>query len=328
MAAVHHSWLVNPLAQRAGTFRPNCATLFLLLALGLQSILAAAQTASSPQAKKPTQGSSTPAAAEPTSPPPAQIWLPPLQSPSHQPVIDWNGKLLTIDADNSSLSDILIAIRSRTGTPIDMPASAKTERVAVHLGPASIRDVISALLYGTDFNYVIQSSEDDATALERVIVTASDDQGSEDMLTSDPSPKGKVRMMRGWAAPGKRDFEVAHANSQEENSSTVAEPASEPSPDQSPVADAADSATTNPQTENQPSTANATNPSSSTESNNTSAASDQSVSHGETTEASGSADSSGGAPSIADMEQNMQKMYQQRQQLQAQQNRAAQTPPE
>src|SRR5438270_5287855 len=155
------------------------------------------------------------------SPTPAPTTAPPLvtieveQSPAQPPVtqapvVSWDGKQLTIDAENTSLSEILLAIRSRTGASIEMPPSTSSERVAVHMGPAPVREVLSSLLYGTDFNYVIQSSDGDEEGLGKVIITAREKDGSEDASASN-TPAGRgVRLMPGYAAPGKRDFEVKH----------------------------------------------------------------------------------------------------------------------
>jgi hypothetical protein len=253
------------------------------------------------------------------------------------PVIAWDGKLLTIDAENSSLSDILLAIRSHTGASIEMPGSTNRERIAIHLGPAPVREVISSLLYGTDFNYVIQSSEDDQTALGKVIITSRDGDDSEEIVTADtgsnPSNplKPKMRLMPGYAAPGKRDFEVALSNKIEESSASAAEtPAADssaPVEDQPSVAAGTDSNTTKPQTDTHPvASADATNSSSSSDSATLTTA--ESVTAGAGTVPPGSSDASseGDPSSTSHMEQTLQKMYQQRQQLQAQQNRATQTP--
>lgn len=152
MAEVLRSGFAKFVAGGRATFRPNLVALALLTSgLFIQTVSAQAPAA---QPKKAPQANSAQPADTPT-PPPAQIWLPPLQNPEHAPLIEWDGKLLTIDAENSSLSDIMLGIRSHTGASIDMPASANRERIAVHLGPAPIREVLSSLLYGTDFNYVI-----------------------------------------------------------------------------------------------------------------------------------------------------------------------------
>ena len=326
------------LLVRRGWNAPTKSARFVLV-LGasvlLPAIFVCAQS-SSPQTKRTPQGGSNPAASEPAGPPPGQIWLPPLQAAEHAPVIAWDGKLLTIDAENSSLSDILLAIRSHTGASIEMPGSTSRERIAIHLGPAPVREVLSSLLYGTDFNYVIQSSEDDQTALGKVIIISRDGDESDDIVTADTdsnpanSLRSNMRHMPGYAAPGKRDFEGALSNENEEASSSAETPAADsslPVQDQPSVAAATDSNTANPQTGNHPvASAEATDSSSSSDSATLTAAESGTGAPGTAPAGSSDASNEGETSSTSHMEQTLQKMYQQRQQLQAQQNRAAQTP--
>ena len=331
MAEGLRSGFATFLAGGRGTFRPNLIALALLFTSGLLLQTTSAQVPPA-QAKKAPQGNSAPPADAPP-PPPAQIWLPPLQNPEHAPVIEWDGKLLTIDAENSSLSDVMLGIRSRTGASIDMPASANRERIAVHLGPAPIREVLSSLLYGTDFNYVIQSTEDDDTALGKVILIPRDDSSQgQDSVADEGQSKPKMRLAPRYAAPGKRDFEVAHARAATEDSSSpaadtsVAEtPAADASanPDQ-PAATTVDSASANTSTDAQPATSESADSSSPADTNNTLTASGQSLSSATPAMSTGGSSTAGGTPTtIGEMEQNLQNMYKQRQQLQAQQNRPA-----
>lgn len=60
-------------------------------------------------------------------------------------------------------------MRNQTGANVDVPANA-TERVAGNFGPGPARDVLSSLLNGSHFNYVLLGSASNADALERVIL--------------------------------------------------------------------------------------------------------------------------------------------------------------
>jgi flagellar biosynthesis GTPase FlhF len=86
------------------------------------------------------------------------------------PQVSYQDGQLTIVAPNSTLADILKAVRKQTGAEIDIP-DAK-ERVATHLGPGPARDVIAELLNGSRFNYVLLGSPSDAAALTRVVLVA------------------------------------------------------------------------------------------------------------------------------------------------------------
>lgn len=208
---------MNPLSGEIRGSRqvwPCCRQVMLGLAMWLVVSCVFAQTPpASVQEKKPP----VPAAA-PQLAPPVQASAPPAAAapepaPERPPVITWDGKLLTIDAENSSLEQILIAIRAQTNATMEIPASAASERVALQIGPASIRDVLSTLLYGSSFDYVIQSADDDPDSLRSLILTArgqADDSADAPAVAASAGGTGtgiakppNARMMKGWVAPGK-----------------------------------------------------------------------------------------------------------------------------
>jgi hypothetical protein len=81
-----------------------------------------------------------------------------------------NGQL-SIVAPNSTLGDILRAVRKQTEAEMDIPSNA-TERVVTHLGPGPAREVMAELLNGSRFNYVLLGSQSDANLLTRVVLVA------------------------------------------------------------------------------------------------------------------------------------------------------------
>ncbi|HEX3738309.1 MAG TPA: hypothetical protein VHV29_01165 [Terriglobales bacterium] len=84
------------------------------------------------------------------------------------PQVSFANNQLTIVAPNSTLADILKAVRKQTGAEIDVPAAP--DRVVTHLGPGPARDVIADLLNGSRFNYVLLGSPGDDTVLTRVVL--------------------------------------------------------------------------------------------------------------------------------------------------------------
>src|ERR1700687_5042983 len=82
------------------------------------------------------------------------------------PQVSYQNGQLTIVAPNSTLGDILRAVRKQTGAEIEVP-DAK-ERVVTHLGPAPAAEVMADLLNGSRFNYVLLGSPDDAHVLTKV----------------------------------------------------------------------------------------------------------------------------------------------------------------
>ena len=104
--------------------------------------------------------------------PPSSL-IPPEQVRSGEPQVSFDGKQLTIIANNSTLSDILDAVRASTGAEIDVPAGASGQHLAeVRLGPGPAREVLASLLSWTDFGYIIQASDTNPLGIQSVILVA------------------------------------------------------------------------------------------------------------------------------------------------------------
>ena len=86
------------------------------------------------------------------------------------PQVSYQNGQLTIVAPNSTLGDILRAVRKQTGAEIEIPAA--TERVVTHLGPGPAREVVAELLNGSRFNYVLLGSAGNDGVLTRVVLVA------------------------------------------------------------------------------------------------------------------------------------------------------------
>lgn len=86
------------------------------------------------------------------------------------PQVTFENNQLTIVAPNSTLGDILKAVRKQTGAEIEVPAAP--ERVVTRLGPGPAREVLADLLNGSRFNYVLLGSPSDEAALTRVVLVA------------------------------------------------------------------------------------------------------------------------------------------------------------
>jgi hypothetical protein len=96
----------------------------------------------------------------------------PLDSiPAVPPQVSYQSGELTIVAPNSTLGDILRAVRKQTAAEIEIPGNAN-ERVATHLGPGPARAVMAELLNGSKFNYVLLGSPSDVSQLTRVVLVA------------------------------------------------------------------------------------------------------------------------------------------------------------
>lgn len=125
---------------------------------------AAAQTAPRPV----TSHRHKPPAAQPAAQqPPVQQFVPPPQpeqpkwpvndAPS-QPSVTWDSQGLRIQATNSSLSAILNQVETQTGAKVE--GMSGDERVFGEFGPGQPRDVLSQLLHGSSYDFLLLGAGD------------------------------------------------------------------------------------------------------------------------------------------------------------------------
>jgi hypothetical protein len=100
-----------------------------------------------------------------------EITPPPPLPPPVPLVVTFQAGLLTITSNQATLSEVLFAVHQRTGAEIAIPAGAEQEKVVAALGPAPAPEVLSHLLNGSKFNFLILSSTDDPRSLDRVILS-------------------------------------------------------------------------------------------------------------------------------------------------------------
>jgi hypothetical protein len=138
-----------------------------VLCLGTAMVADTAQARHHHRANKKTQPQLPPLPSGPTGP----IQQMPLDSMAPvAPRVSYENGQLTIVAPNSTLGDILRAVRKQTGAEIDVPDAR--ERVVTTIGPGPAQDVMSQLLNGSRFNYVLLGSPNDPKALTRVVLVA------------------------------------------------------------------------------------------------------------------------------------------------------------
>lgn len=106
----------------------------------------------------------------PPQPPPVPVELTLAQKPAVPPQVTFQNGQLTIVAENSTIGDVLRAVRNKTGASVEMPPNA-TQRIVSHVGPGSARDVLASFLNGCDFNYVLLGAAGDSGAVQKIIVT-------------------------------------------------------------------------------------------------------------------------------------------------------------
>ena len=85
--------------------------------------------------------------------------------------VDFADGMLSIHANNASLSEVLFQIQKKTGAEIAIPAGTEQDRVAADFGPGTPSDVLSQLLNGSGLNFVVVGSESDPNALRSVLLS-------------------------------------------------------------------------------------------------------------------------------------------------------------
>ena len=153
----------------------------------------------------------------------------------------WDGEMLTINAENSNLSDILVAVRARTGAAIDIPPGADKERLAARLGPGPAREVISTLLSWTDFDYIIQASDTDPLSIQSVLLTprGKSDTAVADAATYDAAAHRNRWPLSGNTRPPEPSAPAPSSSTEAETSPETPVAAAQPAPAEAqPVAEA------------------------------------------------------------------------------------------
>jgi hypothetical protein len=106
---------------------------------------------------------------KPVTPPPPPPT--PEQMAPAPPQVSYQNGQLTIQSQNSTLADILNAVRRQTGTQMDVPPGAASQRIATRLGPGAPQDVLRSLLNGSKFDYIILGSANTPGGVQRLILT-------------------------------------------------------------------------------------------------------------------------------------------------------------
>jgi len=105
-----------------------------------------------------------------------------------RPLVTFEDGQLSIAATNASLSEVLFAVRSATGADIDVPPNAASERVTAHLGPGPARKVLSDLLSWSEFDYIIEGSDEDVLAVHSITLMIRTKTGAPASGSTTPSP--------------------------------------------------------------------------------------------------------------------------------------------
>jgi hypothetical protein len=209
--------------------RASIHLLWILLLCG-----AASASAQTPHRMKPQKASAKPSPVQPQAAVAPQQVPPPHLTPEHGPAsppdVSFQQGQLTIVARNSTMSDVLNAVKQKTGASVDMPAGS-SERVVGQFGPGAPRDVMAQLLNGSHYDYVLLGSPADPGALNKIMLMAKAS-GPE----PGPSPHANQPQGGNENLPAVPDVESENPepNSGEATPNMQEPPQEEAQPDQSP----------------------------------------------------------------------------------------------
>ncbi len=198
MSCIHPSFMHLRRARQAGpgvSLALAAALLFATGAAPAQPAQAPANSPAAPAAKKSPQHRLRPGEVQT---PPAQELPAPAQQPElpNWPVNDapakasvtWDSSGLKIQANNSSLHDILNAVSADTGAKVE--GMGADERVFGEYGPGTARDVLSQLLHGSSYNVLMIG--DQGAGTPRQIVLSARRNGGNQPQANRPVPEDQA----------------------------------------------------------------------------------------------------------------------------------------
>jgi len=107
------------------------------------------------------------------------------------PGIRYQNGQLTINSEGSTLADVLRAVAQKIGAVIEVPAGAGGDRIIEHAGPGSADEVLTSLLSGSEFNFIIVTSPAAPHIPTRVMLTQRGPQvAATEVASSEPAPVG------------------------------------------------------------------------------------------------------------------------------------------
>jgi hypothetical protein len=146
---------------------------------------------------------------------------------------------LRLVSNKASLADVLNELRTQLNADIGVPVGADQEIVAVMLGPGTQREVISKLLEGSRYNFIIVGTDADANKVERVILSPKSPGGVVSSVPSseeDATPVAQMQVppQRSVGAPPPPPAPVVDDDSQPQGDSmppdTTPQPGDPPAP--------------------------------------------------------------------------------------------------
>lgn len=113
------------------------------------------------------QAEAPPPVEQPTAPPEPELPKWPVNDSPNKASVTWDSSGLRIQANNSSLHQIMNEVSADTGTRVE--GIGADERVFGEFGPGTTRDVISQLLHGSSYNVLMIGDQGSGTPRQIVL---------------------------------------------------------------------------------------------------------------------------------------------------------------
>ena len=109
-------------------------------------------------------------------------------APSQPQGITYVGGQLRIDVVNATMAEVITQVAALTGVAIELPPATDNERMqVVKIGPGSPREVLATLLRDSHLNYLIESSDTDPDKLQSVLILPEDKKSGNESAATNPS---------------------------------------------------------------------------------------------------------------------------------------------
>lgn len=137
-------------------------------------------------------GSCDPASQAPDPQPPVAAQDSAAPAAPAPPVVQFSAGKLTIRAQGEDFSSVMAAISAAAGIRIDVPSGTGSDPVFLIMGPASVREVLVALLDGGPYNYMLVGSRKDTGQVARVILSPQPPGDKGTVAAAPPQPHSNV----------------------------------------------------------------------------------------------------------------------------------------
>jgi hypothetical protein len=150
------------------------------------------------------------------------------------PLVSYEDGQLTIVAENVSLSAVFDALRRVMGANIEMPPGVADKLIWIRSGPGPARRVLRDLLDGTELDYVIQASEADADGVRSVFLSTRS-KGADAGEPGSSPVRGPNHRAQSAGVPPAESPEMDVAPEEKVASSSEPAPADSPAPTSPPL---------------------------------------------------------------------------------------------